>query len=49
MTPEDRRQWADLHGYERYRCPLHGPFWSDSGPYCEQCPEPEEEDGAEAE
>jgi len=42
----DREQWADDHGYMRYRCPKHGPFWSDSGPHCEQCgdPEPEEEE-----
>jgi rubrerythrin len=45
MTPEEREEWADDHGYVRYRCPHgHGSFWSDSGPEgnCPSCgPDPD--------
>ena len=42
MTPEEREEWADDHGYVRYRCPIHGVQWSDSG-WCDYCaPEPDE-------
>lgn len=37
----DNERWAEMHGYVRYRCPVHGPFWSDSGPHCEHCELPD--------
>ena len=40
----NREEWAEDHGYMHYRCRKHGPFWSDSGPHCEQCGEPEDEE-----
>lgn len=44
-TMSDREQWAEDHGYSRYRCPsCHRTFWSDSGPHCEYCDTPEPED-----
>lgn len=33
MLREDMDEWAELHGYMRYRCPsCKRTFWSDSGP-----------------
>jgi hypothetical protein len=45
----NREEWAEDHGYMRYRCPRHGSFWSDSGAYCEQCGEPEDEENMDGE
>lgn len=44
MRRTEIAEWAEVHGYVRYVCPVHGPFWSDSGPRCERCPDEDEED-----
>ena len=44
----DREEMEDAYGYQHYHCRKHGGFWSDSGPYCEGCGDPEPEDEAEA-
>ena len=43
-------EWADLHGYVRIHCKIHGNSWSDGG-ICEYCDpkEEEEESGTESE
>ena len=40
----DREQEAEDRGYVRYHCRIHGPFWSDIGPHCEQCGDPDEDE-----
>ena len=32
-------EWAEDHGYSRYRCRQHGGFWSDTGAVCPYCPD----------
>lgn len=55
----DMEQWADNHGYQRYRhiCGKRGTYYSDSGPDCDACydmrteaaePEPEEAEPEDA-
>ena len=33
---KDKEEWADLHGYSRIHCKIHGQSWSDGG-ICEAC------------
>jgi hypothetical protein len=33
---EDKEEWADVHGYVRIHCKIHGQSWSDGG-RCEYC------------
>lgn len=41
-TQEEKEQWADDHGYMRYRCPkCHKTFYDDSSPVCPSCGEDE--------
>jgi hypothetical protein len=44
---KDKEEWADMHGYQQYRCPgCHQLYYSDSGPVG-NCPcgwLPEEDD-----
>ena len=47
MTSEEKDDLAEDYGYIHYRCPRHGGFWSDSGPYCEYCPHEKEEEEKE--
>ena len=42
-----RYEEAEDLGYVHYRCPVHGPFWSDSGPYCESCGDRQKEEETE--
>lgn len=49
MTREELREWGEHHGYVYYRCRIHGPFWSDSGPHCEYCADEDEEESEEDE
>lgn len=44
MKRTEIAEWAEAYGYVRYMCPVHGPFWSDSGPHCERCPDEDAED-----
>lgn len=40
MDSDERQEWADDHGYVRYRCPVcHRIFHSDSGPEGQCCPD----------
>ena len=32
----DKEEWADVHGYVRIHCKIHGQSWSD-GEICEAC------------
>lgn len=39
----EREEFAEMHGYDRYRCPTcHRSFYSDSGPHCPYHEEPDD-------
>ena len=40
-TQEDRREWAEEHGFQHGTCRLHGPFWNDADYQCPRCPRDE--------
>ncbi len=42
--PTSAEEWAEDHGYSRYRCPVHGTFWSDSQDVCPSCEESHNDD-----
>lgn len=45
---EEKEQWADDHGYSRYRCPkCHKTFWTDSAVECPTCGPEQDSEGDE--